>query len=338
MKRRIIITLLAVVMLVASLVSPACSPHQPQSTFDKVDDYPLYTANLYEDYHFDDYLKTGILPFSPIIPPNPMINGQPTVDDFSCTCFSAYNLPGQAIFGRNADWDSDFPVLMLFTHPAGGYASVSMVDMSVLGSATDQQKLLYAPYAPLDGMNERGLAIGVMAVPRTQAPIDANKVTINFASAIRLMLDNAQSVDEAITLLGEYNIDFLGYPLHYLIADAHGNSAVVEFVAGEMKVIRSEQPWQVSTNFVLSLIPESVRSWFCWRYATANETLQQSQGKMSHENAMALLKNVAQPLQNYLGPVKTIWSAVYDMGNGEIEIAMDRHYDQVYHFKLEMKK
>ena len=227
---------------------------------------------------------------------------------------------------------------MLFTHPAGGYASVSMVDMSLLGSYTDQQKLLYAPFAPLDGLNERGLAVGLNAVPGSQAPIDANKVTVNCASAIRLMLDNAQSVDEAITLLGEYNIDFLGHPMHYLIADAHGNSAVVEFVAGEMKVIRSEQPWQVSTNFVLSLIPESIRSWFCWRYGTANETLQQSQGKMSHENAMALLKDIAQPLQNYLGPPKTIWSLEYDMGSGEIEIAMDRHYDQVYHFKLDMKK
>ena len=212
-----------------------------------------------------------------------------------------------------------------------------MVDMAVLGSAIDQQQLIYAPYVPFDGMNERGLAVGMMAVPWAQAPIDANKVTINLVSAIRLMLDNAQSVDEAIALLGEYNIDFLGHPIHYLIADAGGNSVVVEFIGGDIRVIHNEQSWQVSTNTILSGMLDFV-SVLCPRYGTAYQTLEQAQGQMSHEDAMALLKKVAQPLQNYLGPTKTIWSTVYDMSTGEIEIVMDRHYDQVYRFKLDMKK
>ncbi len=70
-------------------------------------------------------------------------------------------------------------------------------------------------------MNERGLAVGMMAVPSAQAGSDSRKVTIDSLAAIRLLLDKAQSVDEALSLLGAYNIDWgSGPPLHYLIADS----------------------------------------------------------------------------------------------------------------------
>jgi hypothetical protein len=33
----------------------------------------------------------------------------------------------------------------------------------------------------------------------------------------------------------------------------------------------------------------------------------------------------------------TIWSAVYDMTSGDVQLAMDRDYDQIHTFALEMK-
>jgi hypothetical protein len=47
---------------------------------------------------------------------------------------------------------------------------------------------------------------------------------------------------------------------------------------------------------------------------------------------MSLLKNVSQH-----GIANTIYSMVFDLVSGEIDIAMDRKYDQVYHFNLNMK-
>lgn len=82
-------------------------------------------------------------------------------------------------YGWNFDWDYG-TALLLFTDPPGGYASVSMVDIAYLGiegkSEKDLQNLPYeerqlllgAPSLPFDGMNERGLAIGMAAVPPGQ--------------------------------------------------------------------------------------------------------------------------------------------------------------------------
>jgi hypothetical protein len=300
----------------------------PQTTWRKIDDYPLFVMDLYEDYHFDEYVKTGILPLPPGF----------KLPSGGCSCFSAFNLPGQAIFGRNYDWAKHITPLLLFTHPATGYASVSMLDLS-LGFGTkepswenplDRQLLLLAPYIPLDGMNEHGLIVALMAVPKAQAPVDTNKVSIIFLAAIRLMLDRAQSVDEAISLLRAYNITLIQQ--HLIIADAEGNSAVVEFVNGEMKVLRSKHPWQVSTNFVLSDNLESLRG-RCWRYDTMDKTLEQSNGRISAAKAMSLLKEV---FQNGAG--KTIYSMVYNQINGEIDIAMDRKYDRVYRVDFNMQK
>ena len=330
---RIEIKLLTALMLVASIILIGCKPENSQETFRKVDDYPLYVMHIYQDYYFDDYLESGKMPG--IALPS---SSQLTDKDWACSCFSAFNLPHQAIFGRNYDWSNDFPALLLFTHPANGYASVSMVDLSMVGFGTsdspwgdrsDKQKLLYTPYFPLDGMNERGLTVALMSVPESQPPYDPNKVNINVMTGIRLILDKAQTVDEALSLLGDYNIPLIEQ--HYLIADAYGNSAVVEFIESEMKVIRSEQPWQVSTNFVLSRISERDR-WTCWRYTTASEKLGKVQGALSHEEAMVLLKEISQNSAS-----DTIWSLVYDMVSGEIDIAMARDYDKVYHFKLGMK-
>jgi hypothetical protein len=331
MKRSILIAAVIVVVLTAALIVLFHSPLRSLLTFRQVDDYPLYVMHLYEDYHFDDWLKTGTQAeaYRPLVP-------LPTAECWACTCFSAFGRSGQAILARNFDW-YNHPTLLLFTHPPHGYDSVSMVDISYLGFGADQpswsdrQRLLDAPYLPFDGMNERGLAVGMMAVPDAQAGNDARKVTIDSLAAIRLLLDKAQSVDEALSFLEAYNVDWgSGPPLHYLIADSSGNSAVVEFVDGEMKVLRSEKPWQVATNFVLSgHSPQSAVSQ-CNRYATASRTLEQAQGQLSQQEAMALLQDVSQP--------STIWSVVYDMETGQIAVTMGGDYAQVHHFKLSMKK
>jgi len=331
MKRVIPIAVGILVVLSAALVVLFRSPLRSLSTFRQVDDYPLYVMHLYGDYHFDDMLRTGargdaVLLFSP----------PATAEHWACTCFSAFGQPGQAILGRNFDWYNR-PTLLLFTHPPHGYVSVSMVDISYLGfdteepSWSDRLRLLDAPYLPFDGMNERGLAVGMMAVPNAHTTNDTDKVTIDSLAAIRLLLDKAQSVDEALPLLGAYNIDWgSGPPLHYLIADSSGDSAVVEFVGGEMKILRNEQPWQVATNFVLSgHSPESAMLQ-CNRYAAAFRTLEQAQGRLSLEEAMAILANVSQ--------VGTIWSVVYDMENGQIAVAMGHNYAKVHHFDLAMTK
>jgi hypothetical protein len=330
--RKLTAVVLIAALLVMLLVAAILFGNRARSlaTLRKVDDYPLYVMHRYGDYEFDEYLQVGLQANA----------GRPTAGrgragQWACSCFSTLNEDGQAIFGRNFDWYNR-PTLLLFAHPPDGYASASMVDISYLGldtsepSWSDRIQLLSAPYLPFDGMNEAGLAVGMMAVPSAQPGYDSQKVTIDSLAAIRLLLDNAGSVDEAISLLQAYNIAWGGGPpLHYLVADASGDSAVVEFVGGELKVLRSKDPWQVSTNFVISgKDPDGAKS-LCWRYRKAYEALERAAGSISRWEAMDLLEKVSQDL--------TIWSVVYDMTGGDISAVMGRDFDRVHEFELRMQ-
>lgn len=295
----------------------------------KVDDFPLYIMKYYGDYNFNELLKTDSN--------KRIIN--PTDNKFGCTCFSASGSDSNLIMGRNFDW-MNHPALLLFTDPPDGYASVSMVDISYLGyqknssfETFEQRKgLLDAPFIPFDGMNEKGVAVGMMAVPEAQPPYDQQRKSLNDLEAIRLILDYASNVDEAVSLLKKYNI-LLGTssndpPLHYLVADAGGNSAVIEFIDNEIKVIKNDRPWQISTNFIISGSdaqndPENTS---CFRYNTGYKFLKERNGNLTHEEAMQMLSMVSQNM--------TIWSVVYDLGKKQVNVVMGRKYDQVIIFHL----
>jgi hypothetical protein len=303
-------------------------PLRTLASFRKVDDFPLYTISYYGDYDLEDYLQEGLWT-------GHQSQSQGTRDGQACTCFAALNENGDFIFGRNFDWHT-VSALLLFTNPPDGYASVSMVDITYFGYGTeepswiDRIRLLDAPYWPFDGMNERGLTVGMMAVPHAKASDDPQKVTVGSLLAIRLMLDYAKDVDEAISLLRSYNVDFAGGPpVHYLISDSSGGSAVVEFIDGEMSIIRSSEPWQVATNFVISGVSPGDAKASCRRYREAYETLEQVEGHISREDAMALLEYVSQS--------HTKWSIVYDLTSGDIQVAMGRKYNEVKTFQLELK-
>jgi hypothetical protein len=300
----------------------------------KVDDYPLYMMTYYGDYGFDELLgiddrresgsRSGV--------------GERLAPDvgWACTTFAAFGEEESALLGRNFDWIHRAS-LLLFTDPPDGYASVSLVDLAYFGigeqepSWAGRAALLGAPYMPFDGMNEAGLAVGMMAISRSRFDGDPQKTTIGSLQVIRLILDYAADVDEALALMGNYNVDFGGGPpIHYLIADVSGNSAVVEFIDDEMRVLRNEGPWQISTNFIISEErPEGADS-SCWRYNAAYETLKQVAGDVSPEEAMAILGDVSQS--------NTIWSVVYDMVEGDVGIVVGREYDDVHEFKLRMSE
>lgn len=180
-------------------------------------------------------------------------------------------------------------------------------------------------------MNEYGLTVGMMALSYVKPATDPQKVTIGSLHVMRLILDYAKDVDEAVSLLQKYNVDFAGGPpLHYLVADSSGNSAVIEYFGGEIQIIRNTEPWQVATNFTLwkTTLDEAISS--CWRYQTVYETLSQASGLPSEQGAMVLLKRVSQ--------ASTQWSIVYNMSTGGIQVAPLQRYDRVQTFDLQMRK
>ena len=85
-------------------------------------------------------------------------------------------------------------------------------------------------YAPLDGMNEKGLAVSVNMI-QDSASINQNtgKPDITTTTAIRLLLDKAANVEEALELLRQYDFhSSMGMMVHLALADADGRSVAVE--------------------------------------------------------------------------------------------------------------
>ncbi len=322
----ILVTALSVLLL-SSSSRELTDEQRTLASFRKVDDFPLYTMIYYGDYGFADYLEVGMTALASTAP----LLDQP----WACTTFSTSNPASDYLLSRNFDW-YDHPALLLFTDPPEGYASVTMVDLHYLGFLKEQPPsdqalldLFNAPYWTFDGMNEHGLTVGMMAVPAADPGWDPDKVTISSLEAIRLVLDYAKDVDEAVDLLKQYNIDFIGGPpLHYLIADRAGNSVVIEFIDGEMILLKEENPWQVSTNFLISIEKPQGAGSSCWRYNQAYKELQTAEGNISSEEAMTILESVSQP--------STIWSIVYNRTSGEIHLVVGGQYDNVHRFKLEM--
>jgi len=135
-------------------------------------------------------------------------------------------------------------------------------------------------------------------------------------------LSNRQALD----LFERYNIIFTNPPIHYLIADKSGQSAVIEFLRGEMKVIRNSEPWQVSTNFIItdSEAPFQIP---CSRYRIVYDELKEKGGKITFIDAMNLLQKSSQK--------NTVWSAVYDPQTLEISLALGGNYNNILKFKIQ---
>jgi hypothetical protein len=290
-----------------------------------VDGYPLYTM---EEHHPRDAQGDVETP--------PAVTGDWNAG-WACSLFAALADPEHRLYGRNFDWDYS-PALLLSYYPDDGYASVSMVDIEFLGftsatarglekaSLADRRRLLDARFLPFDGMNEKGLVVAMAAVPTAAGTNVPGKPSIGEIGIIREMLDHAASVDEAVELFRGYNIDSGGGPpIHYLIADASGRAALLEFSGGELVVTANEKPWHLATNFVVAEAgSDPERS--CPRYETLSKTLTETGGALTPQSALDLLSSVTQD--------GTQWSAVYEISTGDILVTLGREYDTVHTFHL----
>jgi len=102
-------------------------------------------------------------------------------------------------------------------------------------------------------VNEKGLAITHANVPATDTPYDPDKPEIrhNFLEKIVAECD---TVKQAVALLRTYSLPRAPHlaHVHLMLADAAGDSAILEWVDGDLKVIRRSGPTQIMTNSLLS--------------------------------------------------------------------------------------
>lgn len=277
-----------------------------------------------------EYLTQQILSDIPEL----ILGGNP----FGCSTLSVQGENGGYFFGRNFDWDS-CNAMIISAKPEHGYASISTVNTDFIQAGGVDISMLPACiqasiglYAPLDGMNEMGLAVSVNMI-QDSAAIEQNtdKPDITTTTAIRLLLNQAADVEEAIALLRQYDMHAsMGMMIHFAIADADGRSVAVEYVDNEMVV--TDTP--VVTNFYVT---EGDKygigtSQSHTRYDILQESLN-SHGTMSALEVRDTLNSVSK--DNFNEFEATQWSIVMDQENKEMTYYHRENYGKGYTFRIE---
>ena len=336
----------------------------------------LYEINYTADYKLDAVLQSGCTETTQLFnyvayllyDSIPSKRAQVSFDA-GCSAFAAPDREsGNFLMGRNYDFChatadgkgyKSIAAIMVHTAPEGGKKSISMVDGMQLGygqgfytdGESDLSLLMGLPYAALDGINEDGFAIGVLALKENQTKQnDENKPRIGTTTAIRMLLDRASTVKEALAMLAGYNMDMQGSGrsnYHYFMADATGDYAIVEYTLAKgdtiptvMETLTGNDTLRCVTNFYVS--PTMVGTNDGWgslhgkdRYWTLRDGLARNNYCLDSEQAMSLLHAVSQPADLTNITSQTQWSCLYNLSEKTLRLAILREYGKTYNFKVE---
>ena len=205
--------------------------------------------------------------------------------------------------------------------------------------------LMALPYVPLDGMNEDGFAVSVLKLDGdyTQQE-EVGKKKIFTTVAMRMLLDKAGSVDEAIELLEQYNMcsDKVQASYHFFLADAKGNYAIVEYTADpngsskphKMEVLKDNDAYRYVTNFYVAPSMADTEHGInhsqhgMARYETLRNKLQEMNYRLTPTQGMELLKAVAQGPENpELSTGFTQWSEMYNLSKKTVTLSILREFE-----------
>ncbi len=246
------------------------------------------------------------------------------VQAFACTTFLLEH-KGRLVFGRNYDWVTGTG--MVHSNLRGIAKRSLVVDNSPslewtsrFGSVTFNQ---YGKEFPNGGMNEKGLVVEVMWLSETKYPEADKRPGLAVLQWVQYQLDNASTIDEVIASEKNIRIASIGAPLHFLVADAKGQSATIEYLDGKMNVHRSKElPFPVLTNSTytesLTGINKPGTTGFTdnsiARFATACKMVQQFNKTNNADIVSYSFRILDQVSQGSF----TKWNIVYDITNRKL--------------------
>ncbi|MGF1777494.1 linear amide C-N hydrolase [Vibrio nomapromontoriensis] len=191
----------------------------------------------------------------------------------SQACTSAiYNHGDASLSVRTMDWFGHDDAVVVGT---GSGIEVRYADTDEGVTSKSKYAALkiksFAPQIVAEAMNEHGLVARIlylgldytqMAPERAGVPdVAASKfpsyAVDNFASVEEVILDlpNIDVIQDAVCDLPTHEGECLPAPVHYHLTDANGDSAVIEFVAGETKIYHGDVNTAPSAQY-LSNDPE----------------------------------------------------------------------------------
>ena len=217
----------------------------------------------------------------------------------ACTTFC-----NRGLFGRSYDFETGYGMVVVNKR---GVARQSMADApakwsSRFGSVTFNQ---FGRDNPTGGMNEKGLVVELMWLDGTQYPAADARPEVGTLEWIQYQLDTAATVADVIANANRIRISQRGVPLHYLVADAKGDVASIEFLNGSLVVHRGKDlPVAALANDPYEYSLGLMRRGSNDRFARAGKGLAAA---TTVNGAFELLDRVRQP--------QTQWQIAYDIRN-----------------------
>jgi penicillin V acylase-like amidase (Ntn superfamily) len=165
---------------------------------------------------------------------------------------------GSYITARSMDWiDPNLPSdLWIFPQGIkrnGGGSENELTWTSKYGSVITA----FYGSASADGMNEKGLVGGMQYLSHSDYgdPAETGKPTISIGAWLQYFLDNFATVEEAVAAMQDPPFTIVSKPvengvaaeIHMAISDATGDSAIFEYIDGEL-VIHHGRQYNIMTN------------------------------------------------------------------------------------------
>ena len=313
------------------------------ATLHDIDDGKLYTIDYTADYRLDKMLKSnvdGVRSCISFVEKHLLKEGAKAdiKAGGGCSAFAVRAGDGKVIYGRNFDYKMDMTAVLIRTAPKGGYVSIGLADAGWVGygigslgdGVSDISMAVGLPYLIMDGMNEKGLAVSVFYLDGEPARQNTGKPKIMTTVAMRLMLDRAANVDEALALVGQYDMQSAmpDANFHFLISDASGRRVVLEYCGNKMSVLDEHYV----TNFYLDPSMEGLGHGKD-RYEILKSVLAFKKDVLSEKEAMSLLEMVSQP-ETEASTSMTQWSVVYNLTDLNATVAIRREYEKLFRFSI----
>lgn len=348
----------------------------------------LFEMNYTADYKLEEMMEKGcaslteslLLLYETLLPESRILVHNASTQGVGCSTFSSACSDGGYVLGRNYD----YPVkgcyyMMVRTAPENGYKSIGLADLSTLlanpdpenpfSTVRNQEITLFAPFSVLDGINEKGFMCSFMQLEYEATMQDRGKTKMISNWILRILLDNCQTVSEAIAMMERFDICSIfqneDMDLHYILADACGDRAIVEYVENEMHVLRAQDligedaPYVMSTNFYLTpgrRVDRETGLWEkkelgYWRFDQLCQSLKNNPCPSKAE-AMDYMKNVRIVFNDKdeieaierqgKNPEKfedwswmSLWSAVYNSKDLSLDVCIRENYDKKFSFTIE---
>ncbi len=166
-----------------------------------------------------------------------------------CTRFlwSSEGAPGSGnvLVGRSMDWFEDTRTV-LAVRPRGEHRESAPGDDASFTWTSEFGSVVCLMYGEIavDGLNEAGFQVsGLYLAESDYGTRDIARPGLALAQAIQCLLDRFGTVADAVTWLTSSNVQIIPFDIggkpgtgHIALADRSGDSAIIEFVAGELTV------------------------------------------------------------------------------------------------------